>query len=61
MIKTAPHNTVSPQMECIKSIKGWFTRPQICCQHFVKYKNCRTPKIRRDLFFKNLFSTPNLL
>ena len=30
MIKTAPHSTVSPQMWCIKSIKGWFTRPQIC-------------------------------
>ena len=30
MIKIAPHSTVSPQMGCIKSIKGWFTRPQIC-------------------------------
>ena len=26
MIKTAPHGTVSPQMLCIKSMKGWFTR-----------------------------------
>ena len=31
MIKTAPHSTVSPQMWCIKSMKGgWFKRPQIC-------------------------------
>ena len=30
MIKTAPQSTVSPQMWCIKSIKGWFTRPQVC-------------------------------
>ena len=36
MIKTAPHGTVSPQMWCIKSIKGWFTRPQTCWQDFVK-------------------------
>ena len=35
MIKTAPHGTVSPQM-CIKSVKGWFTRPQTCWQDFVK-------------------------
>ena len=27
MIKTAPNSTVSPQMWCIKSIKGWFIRP----------------------------------
>ena len=26
-IKTAPHSTGSPQIWCIKSIKGWFTRP----------------------------------
>ena len=32
MIKTAPQSTVSPQMWCIKSIKGWLTRPQICWQ-----------------------------
>ena len=32
MIKTVPQSTVSPQMWCIKSIKGWFTRPQICWQ-----------------------------
>ena len=38
MIKTAPHSTVSPQVWCIKSIKGWFTRPQICWQDFVKVK-----------------------
>ena len=30
------HGTVSPQMWCIKSIKGWFTRPQTCWQDFVK-------------------------
>ena len=35
MIKTAPHSTVSSQMWCIKSIKGWFTRPQTCWQDFV--------------------------
>ena len=28
MIKRAPHSTVSPQMWCIKSMIGWFTRPQ---------------------------------
>ena len=36
MIKTAPHKTLSPQMWCIKSIKGWFARTQICWQDFVK-------------------------
>ena len=30
------HGTVSPQMWCIKSIKGWFTDPQICWQDLVK-------------------------
>ena len=45
MINTAPHSTVSPQMWCIKSIKGWFTHLQICSQ-----------KIQPDLF-----SRPNLL
>ena len=30
MIKTGPHSNVLPQMWCIKSIKGWLTRPQIC-------------------------------
>ena len=30
MIKTAPHATVSPQMWCIKSIKGWFTLARFC-------------------------------
>ena len=30
------YSTVSPQMWCIKSIKGWFTHPQICWQEFVK-------------------------
>ena len=48
MIKTAPHGTVSPQMWCIKSIKGWFTRPQICSQDFVK-QTCPT-QIRPDSF-----------
>ena len=32
MIKTAPHSTVSPQMWCIKSIKGWFTHPRFACK-----------------------------
>ena len=61
IIKTAPHSTVSPQMWCIKSIKGWFTYPHICWQDFVKFKTCQTPKIWPDLFFKNLFSILNLL
>ena len=61
IIKTAPHSTVSPQMWCIKSTKGWFTCPHICWQDFVKFKTCQTPKIWPDLFFKNLFSIPNLL
>ena len=60
MMKTAPHNTVIPQIGCIKSIKGWFTRPQICWQDFVK-QTCRTQKIRPDLLSNNLFSRPNLL
>ena len=30
------HGTVSPQMWCIKGIKGWFTDTQIYCQDFVK-------------------------
>ena len=30
------NSTVSPQMWCIKIIKGWFTHPQICWQEFVK-------------------------
>ena len=30
------NSTVSPQMWCIKSIKGWFTHPQVCWQDFVK-------------------------
>ena len=34
-LKTAPHGTVSPQMWSVKSIKGWFTRPQTCWQDFV--------------------------
>ena len=51
MIKTAPHSTVSPQLWCVKSIKGWFARSQICSQDFVK-KTCRTQKIRPDLFSK---------
>ena len=54
------NSTVSPQMCCIKSIKGWFTHPQICWQEFVK-QTCRTQKVRPDLFSKNLFSRPNLL
>ena len=53
MIKTAPHGTISPQMWCIKSIKGWFTRPQTCWQDFVK-QTCRTQKIRPDLLSKTI-------
>ena len=30
------NSTASPQMWCIKSIKGWFTHSQICWQDFVK-------------------------
>ena len=53
-------STVSPQMWCIKSIKGWFTHPQICWQDFVK-QTCRKQKIWPHLFSQNLFSRPNLL
>ena len=49
-IKTAPHSTGSPQIWCIKSIKSWFTRPQICWQDSVKFKTCQTPKIWPDFF-----------
>ena len=48
-INTAPHSTLSPQMWCIKSIKGWLTHFQICWQDFVKL-TYRTQKIRPDLF-----------
>ena len=60
MIKTAPHSTVSPQMWFIKSRKGWFTRPQICWQDFVKVK---LSNAKNSAWFvsKNLFSGPNLL
>ena len=54
------NSTVSPQMWCIKIIKGWFTHPQICWQEFVN-KPVEPKKIRPDLFSKNLFSRPNLL
>ena len=57
MIKAAPHSTLSPQMWCIKSIKGWFARTQICRQDFLK-QTCRT---QNDLFSNNLFSMLNLL
>ena len=30
------NSTVSPQMWCVKSIKGWFVHPRICWQDFVK-------------------------
>ena len=36
MINTARHSTVSPQIRCIKGIKGWFSHPQICWHDFVK-------------------------
>ena len=32
------NSSVSSQMWCIKSIKGWFTHPRVCWQDFVKYK-----------------------
>ena len=37
------NSTVSPQMWCIKNIKGWFTHTQVCWREFVKY-TCRTQK-----------------
>ena len=49
MIKTAPHGTVSPQMLCIKSMKGWFIRPQTC--KILSIKTCRTQKIRLQIIF----------
>ena len=55
------NSTVSPQMWCIKRVKGWFTHPRICWQDFVKYKTCRMQKLWPDLFSKNLFSRSNLL
>ena len=63
MIKTAPRSTVSPQTvrcDVQKVLKGWFTRPQICQQDFVK-QTCQTEKILPDLLSKYLFSRPNLL
>ena len=59
MIKTTPHRTVSPQMWCMKSIIGWFTRPQICWQDFVKLK---LSNAKNSAWFvsKNLFS-PGLI
>ena len=30
ILKKGPHSTASPQMWCIKSIKGWFTRLKTC-------------------------------
>ena len=53
------NSTVSPQMWCIKSIKGWSTHLNVGKNYFVKY-TCRTQKILPDLFSKNLFSRPNL-
>ena len=35
------NNTVSPQMWCVKSIKGWFTYPRIC----KKFGLIRFPRI----------------
>ena len=60
MTKTAPHSTVSPRMRCIKSIKGWFTRPQICWQDRVKLK-LSNAKNSSWFVSKNLFSRPNIL
>ena len=36
MIKIAPHSTLSLQMWCIKGMKRWFARTQICGQDFLK-------------------------
>ena len=50
MIKIAPHGTVSPQMLCIKSMKGWFIRPQTC-KILLSIKTYRTQKIRLQIIF----------
>ena len=34
----------------MKSVNGWLTRHQICCQDFVK-QACQTQKIRPDFLF----------
>ena len=57
MIKTATHSTLSPQMWCIKKMKGLHA-PRVIGKNL---QTCRTQKIRPDLFSKNLFSTPYLL
>ena len=48
------NSTVSPQMCCIKSIKGWFTHPKILGKN-LKVNLSNAKKIRPDLFSKNLF------
>ena len=53
-------STVSPQMWCIKSIKGWFT-PSDLLARICKVNLSNAKKGRPDLFSKNLFSRPNLL
>ena len=50
MIKIAPHGTVSPQMLCIKSMKGWFIRPQTC-KILLSIKTCRTQKNYLQIIF----------
>ena len=50
------NSTVSPQMWCIKSIKGWFTQPQICWQ--ARFCKVNLSKAKNSAWF---FSRPNLL
>ena len=56
------NSTISPQMCCIKSIKGWFTHPKDLLARICKV-NLSNANIfgLRDLLSKNLFSRPNLL
>ena len=53
------NSTVSPQMWCIKSIKGWFTASDLLAR-FCKV-NLSKAKLWPDLFSKSLFSRSNLL
>ena len=56
------NSTVSPQMCCIKSIKGsgLHTPPDLLAR-ICKVNLSNAKKIRLDLFSKNLFSRTNLL
>ena len=61
MINTVTHSTVSPQMWCIKSIKGWFTLSRCVGKILWPKLVTETQKIRPDLFSKNLSCRSNLL